>query len=131
LECITPPQHIDLIKDKAKCFQWLIETLLKDLDGVNHLLPIQNCKVGDMCHGNKKELASSSIHHHDVEGKNRKLEYLLWCNDHTFVIVNNLVSMVASISAQHKDKQPVRSTLCVIYKHIFVCYTGFNMYIVI
>jgi hypothetical protein len=80
-----------------------------------------------MCHGNKKELASSSIHHHDVEGKNRKLEYLLWCNDHTFVIVNNFVSMVASISAQHKDKEPVRKTCVISNIYLFDAH-GFATY---
>ena len=81
--CISPPSPIDLIKDKAAAFQWIVRTILihdgPTLQGYGRIRPP---KAG-------------------------KMEYFMWCNDHTFIVASNFVSYVSNQLAENGNNAPI------------------------
>jgi len=81
--CVASPQPLDLSTDKAEVFEWIVQALLLRNNGYSE--DVSRINVN-----------SSLIQ--QIGGSRVPLKYLLWCNDHTFVVPGALVSYIASFS---------------------------------
>jgi hypothetical protein len=70
LTCVSPPPHLDLTKDKAAIFEWIVKGLLRAVT------------PGD-------EAAGLPV----VAGA-EGLRFMMWCNDHTFVVGPNFLRFI-------------------------------------
>jgi hypothetical protein len=80
--CVAPPHPLDLSTDKAKVFEWIVKALLLRDNGFSE-------------DGGRDNESFSLLRHDD--GGHPHLKYVLWCNDHTFVVPGALVSYVATL----------------------------------
>mmetsp|Transcript_48695 Transcript_48695/g.110519 ORF Transcript_48695/g.110519 Transcript_48695/m.110519 type:complete len:507 (+) Transcript_48695:64-1584(+) len=72
-ECLSPPVSLDLTKDKAAIFTWLVELLMKD---------------------SQRSRSTGSIS--NELNLREPLKCLFWCNDHTFIVPSNLIAYTRS-----------------------------------
>jgi hypothetical protein len=78
--CVAPPRPLDLSTDKAKVFEWIVGVLL-----------IRGNSGADNGNSDANGLPRPT------GGPPVPLKYLLWCNDHTFVVPGALVAYLAAL----------------------------------